>query len=76
MLLWIPFRAENISSAMFYLSRMFTDINLSASSIISSILIFTGDNTCVLYASVLFAGMTVIFSLLQWIRPSSRELNY
>jgi len=61
MLLWIPFRAENISSAMFYLSRMFTDINLSASSIISSILIFTGDNTCVLYASVLFAGMTVMF---------------
>ena len=60
MLLWIPFRSENISSAMFYFTRMFTGINLSASSIISAILIFTGDNTCVLYASVLFAGITVM----------------
>lgn len=61
MLLWIPFRSENISSAMFYFSRMFTDINISVPSIISAILIFTGDNTCVLYASVLFAGIAVMF---------------
>ncbi len=61
MLLWIPFRSENISASILYFTRMFSDVHISASSIISAILIFTGDNTCVLYASVLFAGITVMF---------------
>ena len=61
MLLWIPFRAENMTSALLYYARMFADIKVSASSIISMILLFTGDNTCILYASVLFAGIFVMF---------------
>ena len=61
MLLWIPFRAENMNSALFYFSRMFGSLEISVSSITSMIVLFTSDNTCVLYASVLFAGIIVMF---------------
>ena len=61
MLLWIPFRASDMSSALTYCTRMFTGINLSMSSVTSMLVLFTGDNTCVLYASVLFAGITAMF---------------
>ena len=60
MLLWIPFRAESMNSTIFYFSRMFGSLEISASSITSMIVLFTGDNTCVLYASVLFAGIIVM----------------
>ena len=40
---------------------MFGSLEVSASSIISMILLFTGDNTCVLYAAVLSAGISVMF---------------
>ena len=61
MLLWIPFRAEGIAPAISYFTRMFTDINFSAPSIIRAVQMFTGDNTCVLYACVLFAGIIIMF---------------
>lgn len=73
MLLWIPFRASDMSSALTYYTRMFTGINLSVSSVTSMILLFTGDNTCVLYASVLFAG---IFTMLMHDFAVSRGKDY
>ena len=62
MLLWIPFRAADMSSAMAYYAHMFADFELSVPAITAMVLLFTGDNTCAVYASVLFTG--IIFMLL------------
>lgn len=61
MLLWIPFRASGMSQALTYYARMFAGLSLSTSAITSMIVLFTGDNTCVLYACVLFAGILAMF---------------
>ena len=60
MLLWIPFRSANLTSTFNYYVHMFRDINFSLSDITSTILLFTGDNTCAIYASVLFTGIILM----------------
>ena len=49
MLGWIFFRADNTFSAFIYIYRMFTKVGLSYNVIVSSIIPFTGDNSCVAY---------------------------
>ena len=60
-LLWIPFRAVNFTSAINYYSCMITNFDISISAITNTILIFTGDNTCAVYAVILFAEILLLF---------------
>jgi len=62
MLLWIPFRAADMTSALTYYAHMFADFEVSMSTVTAMVLLFTGDNTCVIVACVLFAS--IIFMLL------------
>ena len=60
MFLWIPFRAENISSFANYLVRMFRDFNISFGAINSSLRLFVLNSTSINYALSLFTGIFVL----------------
>lgn len=60
-LLWIPFRSIDFNAAINYYSCMITNFDISLSAITNTILIFTGDNTCAVYAVILFAEIFILF---------------
>ena len=72
-LLWIPFRAVDFNAAINYYSCMVTNFNISLSAITNTILIFTGDNTCAVYAVILFCE---IFLLLLYDLAMTRQKNF
>ena len=51
---WIIFRADSLENAFLYLKSMFGKPNLSFAGVSQMLLPFTGDNTCAVYAVVLF----------------------
>ena len=61
MLLWIPFRASGIENAFLYYSHMFSGLEFSANAIVQMIFLFTRDNTCAIYAFILFTGIFFMF---------------
>lgn len=51
---WIIFRADSVKTAFIYIKTMFAEPDLSFGGISRMLLPFTGDNTCAVYALVLF----------------------
>lgn len=63
MLGWLIFRGRSISWVGAYLIRMIRDFRLTYADIVSSILIFTQDNTCVSYFLTAIAEIFILFMM-------------
>lgn len=65
---WIFFRLEDIGLSFAYIGRMFTNIDLSFNGLIKVILPFTGDNTSISLALIIF-----IFIIIEWIIEAKKD---
>ena len=74
-ILWVPFRAVDIGSAVRYYACMFKNLEFSGQAVTSMVLQFTGDNTCVLYACVLFTGI-LIMTLYDWAMTHKKDWSF
>lgn len=63
--LWIFFRSDNLTIALTFMGRMFTDLQLNLTSIQQSILPFDNHNTCVAKFLVV-SGFIFILGFKEW----------
>ena len=65
-ILWIFFRSESVVNAIDYIVHLFRYTPINASSIANTLLPFTNDDTCGVYALVVIAEI-LIMSLYDWL---------
>lgn len=60
---WILFRAGTLKQALLFIQQMFMQINLSIPSIISAVIPFTGDYSCLAYLLTVCMFILILFLL-------------
>ncbi len=68
---WIFFRTESFTKGILYLKQMVTTFRIEYSTVLSSILPFTGDNSSIALAIILF-----LLVLFEWIVEVKRKDDY
>lgn len=58
---WIVFHAGSVENVLLYIGQMFSDFSLSFSAISYALLPFTDDNTCAVFALMLFLFIFLLF---------------
>ena len=58
---WILFRAESTAKSFEYIRYMFESFTISYSSVVQSVLPFTGDNSCLAYFICVMVMIAVLF---------------